>query len=126
MIQLYNIPAYTIFNFPNFKNNNNYINNTSIEIKLFTDSYSYSFSLSENIILSNNIFGGEITGIKINNFPDKLTSGIIIKSSLLNKVIAKNTQLSIDDQLIFEPFLTGAIPGKYTLYFSTILKEPDY
>ena len=119
-------PAYTIFNFPNFKNNNNYINNTSIEIKLFTDSSSYSFSLSENIILSNNIFGGEITGIKINNFPDKLTSGIIIKSSSLNKVITKNTQLNIDDQLIFEPFITGAIPGKYTLYFSTILKEADY
>ena len=45
---------------------------------------------------------------------------------MLNRVIAKNTQLSTDDQLIFEPFLTGAIPGKYTLYFSTILKEPDY
>ena len=116
-------PGYFLFNYPIFQNNNNYnyINETAIEIKLFTNSSFFSFSLSENIKLLNNIFGVEIIGIKIINFPDKIFSGIIIKSS--SSIITKNMELNINDKLIFEPILTGAIPGKYILNFSIILKE---
>ena len=115
--------GYFLFNYPIFKydNNFNYINSTAIEIKLFSNSSSYSFSLSENIQLINNVFGVEIIGIKIINFPDKISSGITIKAS--NTLITKNFEIDINDQLIFEPFLTGAIPGKYILNFSIILKE---
>ena len=35
-------------------------------------------------------------------------------------------ELNINDKLIFEPILTGAIPGKYILNFSIILKESNY
>ena len=111
-------PGYFLFNYPIFQNNNNYnyINETAIEIKILTNSSLYSFSLSENIILLNNIFGVEIIGIKIINFPDKILSGIIIKSS--SSIITKNMELNINDKLIFEPILTGAIPGKiYSKFF---------
>ena len=39
--------GYTIFNYPNVKKDNNYVNNTIIEIKLFVSDSSYSFSFKE-------------------------------------------------------------------------------
>ena len=118
-------PGHLFFNYAIFKNESNYIyiNDTTIEIKLFTNSSSYSFPLSEKMEIINNIFGVEIIGIKILNFDDKFVSGVLIQSS--NSIISKNDELYINDQLIFEPFLTGAIPGQHVLTFSVILKESN-
>ena len=115
-------PGYLIFNFPNLINDNNYIYNTKIELNLFEDSPSYLFSFPE-IIFSNNIFGEEIIGIKIINFPNKLSSGIKIKSINLNSEISINDELNLNDSLAFEPSITGAFPKNNILYFSPIIKE---
>ena len=117
--------GYTIFNFPNFKKDNNYFNNTIIEIKLIFSNSSYLYSFSE-IELVNNIFSDEIEIIKIINFSDKNQSGVILKSFMTSSEISKNDILNINDQLVFEPIITGAIPGKYLLYFSPILKESNF
>ena len=121
-----NYPGYALFNFPNFINNNNYFNNTSKEIEIFIDSSSYSFSFQDNILIINNIFGGNIEKIKIINYEDKSNSGVIIKSQNLNSEISINDELSFNDILIFEPNLSGAIPGEYILEFSLILKDLNY
>ena len=117
-------PGYAIFNYPNLNNHNNYINNTKIEIKLFTDLSCNSFSFLE-IIMINNIFGEEIDKIKIINFTESSISGIKINSSNLNSELYINEELDIDDQLIFYPSESGAYPGKYILYFSPIIREPN-
>ena len=116
-------PGYTLFNFPNYNNENDFINNTKIEIKLFKNSTSYNFALSE-ITMTNNLFGEEISGIKIINFKNISLSGVKINSSKLISELYIEEELDIEDQLIFYPSETGAIPGKYILYFSTIIKEP--
>ena len=121
-----NYPGYTLFNFPNFINNNNYINNTSKYIEIFIDSSPYSFSFQENILLMNNIFGGKIEKIKILSFESKSNSGVIIKSLNLDSEISLNSELDFNDALVFEPSIFGAIPGEYILEFSLILKELDY
>ena len=115
-------PGYTIFGYPNITDEN-IINNSDIKIKLFVDSISYYFAFSNTINLSNNIFGDEIIGIKIINFPEESQSGVIIKSSNLNSKISLNIELDINDQIIFEPNIDGAIPGEYILEFSPIIKE---
>ena len=115
--------GYTIFNYPNITSNNK-INNRVIEIKIFNDSSIYSFSISENIELINNIYGGE-EKIKIINFPDKSSSGIILKSNILNNEISLNDVLDINDIIIFELSNTGAIPGSYILEFSPIIKYTE-
>ena len=115
-------PGYTIFGYPNITNENK-INNSDIKIKLFFDSNSYYYSFSDTINLSNNIFGDEIIGIKIINFPEESQSGVIMKSSNLNSEISLNIELDINDQIIFEPNKEGAIPGEYILEFSPIIKE---
>ena len=121
-----NYPGYTLFNFPNFKNDNDYINNTSKEIEIFIDSSSYSFSFEENIYLANDIFGEEIDKIKVINFEDKSNSGVIIKSLNLESEISINDELELNDTLIFEPNILGAFPGKYNIELLLILKELDY
>ena len=115
-------PGYLIFNFPNLINDENYIYNTKIEIKLFEDSPSYSYTFPE-IIVSNNIFREEIIGIKIINFPNKSSSGIIIKSINLNTEISIDDELNLNDLLTFEPSITGAFPKSNILYFSPIIQE---
>ena len=115
-------PGYTIFGYPNLTNKNK-INNSDIKIKLFVDSNFYHFPLTNTINLSNNIFGDEIIGFKIINFPEESKSGVIIKSSNLNSEISLNIELDINDQIIFEPSIDGAIPGEYILEFSPIIKE---
>ena len=117
-------PGYNLFNFPNFNTENNYINNTKIEIKLFINSISYSLSFDE-IELTNNICGDGIDGIEIVNFTDTSISGVKINSSKLNSELYVEEELDIDDQIILYPSETGAIPGKYILYFSPIIKEPN-
>ena len=117
-------PGYNLFNFPNFNTENNYINNTKIEIKLFINSTSYSLSFEE-IELSNNICGDSIDGIEIVNFTDTSLTGVKINSSKLNSELYVEEELDIDDELILYPSETGAIPGKYILYFSPIIKEPN-
>ena len=112
-----------MFNLPNYNNENDFINNTKIEIKLFKNSTLYNFSLSE-ITMTNNLFGEEISGIKIINFKNISLSGVKINSSKLNSELYIEEELDIEDQLIFYPSEKGAIPGKYLLYFSTIIKEP--
>ena len=121
-----NYPGYTLFNYPNFKNDNDYINNTSKEIEIFIDSSSYSFSFEENIYLANDIFGEEIDKIKVINFEDKSNSGVIIKSLNLESEISINDELELNDTLIFEPNILGAFPGKYNIELLLILKELDY
>ena len=121
-----NYPGYTLFNFPNFKNDNDYINNTSKEIEIFIDSSSYAFSFEENIYLANDIFGEEIDKIKVINFEDKSNSGVIIKSLNLESEISINDELQFNDTLIFEPNILGAFPGKYYIELLLILKELDY
>ena len=115
-------PGYTIFSYPNITHKNK-INNSEIKIKLFTDSNSFYFSLSNTLNLSNNIFGDEIIGIKIINFPEESQSGVIVKSSNLNSKISLSIELDINDEIIFEPSLDGATPGEYILEFSPIIKE---
>ena len=62
--------------------------------------------------------------IKILNYADKSQSGVkILKSS--NSELLESDILDINDQIIFEPVITGAIPGKYNLYFSPIIR-PNY
>ena len=117
-------PGYFLINFPNLNNENNYLNNTYSEIKLFTNSSNYILSFPE-IILENNIFGGEIIKIKIVNFEDAYNSGVIITSSNLDKEISINDELELNDQLLFEPNYIGAIPGEYILYYSPIIKESE-
>ena len=116
-------PGYIIFNFPNFISDNNYINNTIKEIKLFVDSSTSNFNISENLQIVNNIFGQEIEGIKIINYSDKSKSGVLMRSFILNREITINDEIQINDIIIFEPSLTGAIPGKYILEFYPIIKE---
>ena len=115
--------GYNLFNFPNITSNNR-INNTFIEIKLFEDGQSYIFSISENFEIINNIYGGE-EKIKIINFVDKYSSGIILKSFNLDKEVSINDELDINDKIIFQPNITGAIPGEYILEFSPIAKYPN-
>ena len=119
-------PGYTLFNFPNFITDNNYSNNTSNEIEIFIDSSSYSFNLQDNILLMNNVFGGEITKIKIISFEDKSNSGVVIKSYNLDYEISINQEIDFNDKLIFEQVSSGAFPGKYLLEFSLIIKELNY
>jgi len=107
-------PGYTIFGYPNINKN---------KIKLFINSMSFYFSFSSIINLSSNIFGDEIIGIKIINFPQESQTGVIIKSSNLNSEVPLNFELDINDQIIFEPSIDGAIPGEYILEFSPIIKE---
>ena len=117
-------PGYSLFNFPNIINEIDYFNNTKIQIQLFIDSITYSFSFPE-IILTNNIFGDEIESLKILNFTDTSLSGVKINSSKSHSELNINEELDIEDQLIFQPSEKGAIPDKYILYFSTIIKEPN-
>ena len=118
--------GYTIFNYPNFiDEENSYINNTLMKINLFIDSPLSQFSFSENIELANNIFGDKITKIKIIDFKDKTSSGITIKSLLLNSEISKNNELDYNDHLIFESCETGAIPGNYILNISLVIQESN-
>ena len=114
-------PGYLFFGYPNLVSKDK-INITSIKIKLFIDSSEpYSYSLSDNFEIVNNIYGGE-EKIKILNFsaPDK--TGIIIKSSKLNSEIFLNQLLDNDDKLIFEQSSEGIIPGNYILEFIPITK----
>ena len=116
--------GYTIFNFPNYKKNNNYFNNTINEIKLFVSNSLYLISFSE-IELINNIFDDKIEKIKIIDFSEKYKSGVLLKSSITSSELSKSDILNINDQIVFEPTITGAIPGKYFLNFSLILKESN-
>jgi len=118
-------PGHTTFSFLNYKNDNIYINNTFAKIKLFEDSSSNIFSFYDNIELINNIFGENIIKIRIDNFEDISSSGVILKSEIKNSQIYENDELELNDKLIFEPSITGAIPGEYYLYFTAILQEPN-
>ena len=115
--------GYNFFNYPNITSNKR-INNTFIEIKLFEDEQFYIFAISDNFELVNNIYGGE-EKIKINNFSDKSSSGIILKSFNLDRELSINDELDINDKIIFQPVITGAIPGEYILEFSPIARYPD-
>ena len=115
-------PGYLIFNFPNLLNDNDYIYDTKIEINLFQNSPSFSFPFPR-IIFSNNIFEEEIIGIKIVNFPNKSSTGIIIKSVNLNSEISINNELTLNDILAFQPSITGAFPKNNILYFAPIIQE---
>ena len=117
--------GYTIFNIPNFKKDNNYMNNTLTKIELFKDSPSNIFSLNDNIDLLNNILGEEMIRIKISYFKDISSSGVMLKSSVLNREININDELELNDKIIFEPSKKGAFPNEYYLNFSTILKEQN-
>ena len=117
-------PGYLLLNSPNIISQNNYLNNTYSEINLFTNSSRYIFSFPE-IFLENNIFGGEILKIKIVDFENKYNSGVLITSMNLNREISKGDELELNDQLTFEAIDTGAIPGKYILYYSPIIKEAE-
>ena len=109
-------PGYIFFNYPNITSNNK-INFKTIEIKLFVNSSeSYFFSISDNIEIINNIYGGN-EKIKILNYPKSDGSGIIVKSSKTQLEICSNIILDIDDTLIFEQSSGGVIPGKYILEF---------
>ena len=118
-----NYPGYALFNFPNYKKDNNYFNNNYNVIRLFNSSSPYLFPFPE-IVLLNNIFGEEIIKIKIISFEDKSKSGIIIKSLNLDSEISLNDELELNDTLIFEQIDSGGISGKYILFFSPIIKEP--
>ena len=76
----------------------------------------------ENILLLKNCF--ELKGrLKILNYSSSSESGVIIKSSELNSKISINTELELNDCLIFEPIETGAIPGEYFLQFDIIAED---
>ena len=110
-------PGYLFFNYPNITGSDK-INITTINIKLFVNSSeSYVFSLSDNITIVNNIYGGE-EKIKIINYSFSSKTGVQIKASKLNSELSLNQILDIDDKLIFEQTSEGIIPGNYTLEFN--------
>ena len=112
-------PGYLFFNYPNITSDYK-INLTTINIKLFTNSSeSYLFNISDNLEILNNIFGG-IEKIKILNYPPSNETGILINSFELNSEISLDSILNINDTLIFEKDIDGAIPGNYTLEFIPI------
>ena len=114
-------PGYLLFNYFNVTNQNK-INNTFIEIKLFTDSTSFVFSFSENFEFVNNLFEGN-EKIKIINFVNKSSSGVILQSSLLNSEISINDELNLNDNILFMPDINGAVPGEYILELVPIVNK---
>ena len=114
--------GYFLLNYPNITSINK-VNYNEIEIKIFEGSQSYSFGISENLEFVNNIYGGE-EKIKIINF-DKSSSGIILSSYNLNNEISIDDEISISDKIIFQPSITGAVPGEYILEFCSITIYSD-
>ena len=112
-------PGYMIFGSPNvtatnklilFENNNN----------------EYTFSLKDNIEISNNIFGYKLNKIKITSFIDSDLSGIYLSSFLNNSPIIKNQELEINDKIIFTEKETGGNIGTYILDLIIKIEELDY
>ena len=122
-----NYPGYIFFNYPNITSENKK-NRTTIEIKLFVNSpKSYYFSISENLEIINNLYGG-LEKIKILNYSPSSNTGVIIKSKKLNSEISLNQNINMDDTLIFDQSSEGAFPGNYTLEFipiTSITNEND-
>ena len=90
-------PGYTIFNYPYIIDENNEIKNAIDEITLFIGSLSYTYEFPK-INKSNNIFGVNIYKYKIINFPNKITTGVIIESLLLNSEVSIDDEVDINDK----------------------------
>ena len=114
-------PGYLFFNYPSIISENK-VDCRTIKINILEDSSSNSFYFHEHLKLTNNIYQGLIK-IKIIDFSSFISSGVIIKSS--NSELSSGNIINYDDQLIFEPSITGAIPGEYFLEFSLFVEEVE-
>ena len=112
-------PGYIFFNYPSIISENK-VDCKTIKINILEDSSSSSFYFPEHIKLTNNIYNGQIK-IKIIDFSSPNSSGVILKSS--NSELSSGNIINYEDQLIFEPSITGAIPGEYFLEFSIYIEE---
>ena len=74
--------------------------------------------------IENNLFGYEISGVKILKIPDTYKVGGFFNIQDNNKLININDIISISSELKFSP-VTDPIEGNYSISFIPIIKEPS-